>query len=66
MVATNGFLVLLQIVSIYLICVHVFNEHQKDNLDVPRPLPMIYIFHSGFVLGECVLMLLTSRTETYF
>ena len=30
------------------------------------PLPMVYIFHSLFVLRECVLMLMTSTTETYF
>ena len=29
-------------------------------------LPMVYIFLSLFVLLECVLMLLTSTTETYF
>ena len=28
-------------------------------------LPMVYIFHSLFVLLECVLMLMTSTTETY-
>ena len=36
------------------------------NGDVPRPLPMAYIFLSLFVLQECVLMLMTSITETYF
>ena len=36
------------------------------NGDVPRPLPMVYIFLSLFVLLECVLMLMTSTTETYF
>ena len=30
------------------------------------PLPMVYIFLSLFVLPECVLMLMTSTTETYF
>ena len=30
------------------------------------PLPMVYIFLSLFVLQECVLMLMTSSTETYF
>ena len=30
------------------------------------PLPMVYIFLSLFVLLECVLMLITSKTETYF
>ena len=34
--------------------------------DVPRFLPMVYIFLSLFVLQECVLMLMTSTTETYF
>ena len=34
--------------------------------DVPRPLPMVYIFLSLFVLLECVLMLMTSTTETIF
>ena len=34
--------------------------------DVPRPLPMVYIFLSLFVLIECILMLLTSTTENYF
>ena len=29
-------------------------------------LPMVYIFLSLFVLLECVLMLMTSTTETYF
>ena len=29
-------------------------------------LPMVYIFFSLFVLLECVLMLMTSTTETYF
>ena len=29
-------------------------------------LPMVYIFLSSFVLLECVLMLMTSTTETYF
>ena len=29
------------------------------------PLPMVYIFLSLFVLQECVLMLMTSTTETY-
>ena len=33
--------------------------------DVPRSLPMVYIFLSLFVLQECVLMLTTSTTETY-
>ena len=28
------------------------------------PLPMVYIFRSVFVLQECVLMLMTSITET--
>ena len=32
--------------------------------DVPRPLPMVYIFRSLFVSRECVLMLMTSTTET--
>ena len=32
----------------------------------PRPLPMVYILLSLFVLQECVLMLMTSTTETYF
>ena len=27
--------------------------------EVPRPLPMVYIFPSFFVLQECVLMLMT-------
>ena len=30
------------------------------------PLPMVNIFLSLFVLLECVLMLITSTTETYF
>ena len=30
------------------------------------PLPIAYIFLSLFVLQECVLMLMTSTTETYF
>ena len=30
------------------------------------PLPMVYIFLNLFVLLECVLMLMTSTTETYF
>ena len=34
--------------------------------NVPTPLPMVYIFLSLFVLLECVLMLVTSTTETYF
>ena len=34
--------------------------------DVPCPLPMVYIFLSLFVFLECVLMLKTSTTETYF
>ena len=34
--------------------------------DVPCPLPIVYIFLSLFVLLECVLMLMTSTTETYF
>ena len=29
-------------------------------------LPMVYTFLSLFVLLECVLMLMTSTTETYF
>ena len=29
-------------------------------------LPMVYIFPSLFVLLECVLMLMTSTTQTYF
>ena len=32
----------------------------------PPPLPMVYIFLSLFVLQQCVLMLMTSTTETYF
>ena len=34
--------------------------------DVPRPLPMVYIFLSLFVLLVCVLMLMASTTETFF
>ena len=34
--------------------------------DVPRPLPMVYILLSLFVLQECVLMLTTATTESYF
>ena len=34
--------------------------------DVPRPLPMVYIFLSLFVLLECVLILMTSTTERIF
>ena len=34
--------------------------------DVPRSLPMVYIFISLFVFLECVLMLMTSTTVTYF
>ena len=34
--------------------------------DVPRSLPMVYIFLSLFVMLECVLRLRTSTTETYF
>ena len=34
--------------------------------DFLAPLPMVYIFLSLFVLLECVLMLMTSTTETYF
>ena len=30
------------------------------------PLPMLYIFRGLFVLGECVLMLMPSTTETDF
>ena len=30
------------------------------------PLPMVYIFLILFVLLECILMLMTSTTETYF
>ena len=33
--------------------------------DVLPLLPMVYIFLSLFVLLECVLMLMTSTTETY-
>ena len=35
-------------------------------LDEDVLLPMVYIFLSLFVLLECVLMLMTSTTETYF
>ena len=34
--------------------------------DVPRFPSLVYIFLSLFVLLECVLMLMTSTTETYF
>ena len=34
--------------------------------DVPRSPSMVYIFLSLFVLLECVLMLMTSTTETHF
>ena len=34
-------------------------------LDGDVPLPMVYTFLSLFVLQECVLMLMTSTTETY-
>ena len=34
--------------------------------DVPRSPPMVYIYLSLYVLLECVLMLRTSTTETYF
>ena len=34
--------------------------------DVPCLLPRVYIFLSLFVLLGCVLMLMTSTTETYF
>ena len=34
--------------------------------DVPRSLPMVYVLLSLFVLLECVLILMTSTTETYF
>ena len=34
--------------------------------DVRRPLHMVYIFLSLLVLQECVLVLMTSTTETYF
>ena len=34
--------------------------------DVPRPLPMVYIFLSLFALQEFVTMLMNSTTETYF
>ena len=34
--------------------------------NVRAPLPMAYIFLSLFVLQECVLMLMTSTTDTYF
>ena len=34
--------------------------------DVPRLLPVVYIFLSLFVLQECVLMLISSKTLTYF
>ena len=34
--------------------------------DVPRPLPMVYIFFSLLVLLECVLMFMTSTKKTYF
>ena len=30
------------------------------------PLPMVYMFHGLYVLRECVIMLMTSTTETYF
>ena len=30
------------------------------------PLPMVYIFLNLFILQECVLMLMTSTTKTYF
>ena len=33
--------------------------------DAPRPLHIVYIFLSLFVLQECVLMLMTLTTETY-
>ena len=33
--------------------------------NVPHPLHMVYIFHSLLVLQGCVLMLMTSTTETY-
>ena len=34
--------------------------------DVPRSPSYVYIFLSLYVLLECVLMLMTSTTETYF
>ena len=34
--------------------------------DFLAPFPMVYIFLGLFVLPECVLMLMTSTTETYF
>ena len=34
--------------------------------DAPCPLHIVYIFLSLFVLQECVLMLMTLTTETYF
>ena len=30
------------------------------------PLPLVLIFHNLFVLRGCVLMFMTSKTETYF
>ena len=34
--------------------------------DIPRSLPMVYIFRNLFGLRECVLMLMTLTTETFF
>ena len=44
---------------------YAFLKKRGDNKGI-APLPMVYIFLSLFVLLECVLMLMTSTTETYF
>ena len=41
----------------------IVNFHMEMFLALP---PMVYLFLSLFVLLECVLMLMTSTTETYF
>ena len=43
----------------------IINFHFLDG-DVPRSPSYVYIVLSLFVLLECVLMLMTSTTETYF
>ena len=45
----------------------IYDKRDDFNLKLfLAPLPMLYIFLSLFVLLECVLMLMTSTTETYF
>ena len=54
----------------------IYDKRDDFNFDIVKfhslmetflaPLPMAYTFLSIFVLQECVLMLMTSTTETYF